>query len=386
MTALEGSERCVPRTLVLTGHDYRSRLRATMHFIIDELVNRGEVRVFTPGISELLRLKRAMPSETRDRIYNEPVEHDGALCFAWRTLVHPFNPRAAGLFQLSRRFFELYRNSAPPILKSWAGWADTIIVESGFPVLFLPDLARHNPKATIIYFASDALETIGCDPYLIECLQHAAPEIAWSCILSSKMADFVPSSMVTHVVPQGIDPNILSLVGPSPFPAGRHAVSIGSMLFDPDFFEVAARAFPDVTFHIIGSQARTKHIGSNVNWYDVMQFSDLPSFMHHADFGIAPYRNGPGTTYLSDTSLKLIQYGMFALPAVCPNFAADGRRLRFGYEPGDAPSIVAAITAALSCTDRTPVSGTPWSEVAERMLRPEAYTESPRETEALKRL
>jgi 2-beta-glucuronyltransferase len=357
------------RTLVLTGHDYRSRLRATLHFLIDELASLGDVRVFTPGMSELLRLKRALPDEASHLTYNRVVEHGGAQCYVWRTLLHPFNPRKPWLHPVSAPLFDLYRQAAPPVLREWAGWADTIIVESGFPALFLEDLAAFNPGARLIYFASDALETIGCDPHLIQCLNRAAPKIAWACILSPKMSPFVPPGIRKVVVPQGVDTSIAALAGKSPYSLGRNAVSIGAMLFDPRFFRIAAEAFPEVTFHIIGSQAKPDPTASNVVWYETKPFAELPSYIKHADFGIAAYRDSPGTEYLSDTSLKLIQYGMLGVPAVCPHFAAGGKRLRFGYTPGDDASIITAITSALASADRTPVPGTSWRDVVRQVLR-----------------
>lgn len=366
----ESSDRKAPRILVLTGHDYRSQWRANMHFVIDELKSHGEVRVFSAGFSELLRLKRSLPPNAADLAYNANVQHNGVECFVWRTLVHPFNPRTQILHAVSGPFFEAYRKMAPKVLEEWALWADTIIVESGFPVLFLEDLTAYNPSARLIYYASDALETIGCDPHLVKCLDRAAPAISWACMLSPKMAPFLPSAIKAVFVPQGVDTSIGKLAGETPYPPGRHAVSIGSMLFDPGFFRIAAEAFPDVTFHIIGSNAKPDPEAANVRWYGAMPFADLPKYIKHADFGIAPYRDSPGTEYLSDTSLKLIQYGMLGVPAVCPHFATGGKPLRFGYTPDNAASIVAAIDGALACTDRTPIPGADWTEVTRRILNP----------------
>lgn len=366
----EGSARPAQRTLVLTGHDYRSRLRATLHFVIDELRLLGDVRVFTPGMSELLRVKRALPDEEAGLSYNRVVEHNSVTCFVWRTLVHPFNPRTRLLHPLSSPLFDVYRKMAPQLLGEWAAWADTIIVESGFPALFLEDLAAFNPKARLIYFASDALETIGCDPHLIKCLERAAPRISWACVLSPKMTPFVPAGIRKVVVPQGVDTMIATLAGASPFSEGQQAVSVGAMLFDARFFKVASEAFPEVTFHIIGSQAKPDPVADNVRWYPTLPFAELPAFIKHASFGIAAYKDSPGTEYLSDTSLKLIQYGMLGLPAVCPHFAVGDKRLRYGYTPGDPESILLAVRAALACTDRSPVSGTSWQQVVQRMLNP----------------
>ncbi|MGH1422596.1 MAG: hypothetical protein ACRBEQ_12335 [Hyphomonas sp.] len=369
-------EDAAPRILFLTGHDYRRSPRGTIHFLVDEMVKNANVRVFTPGISEILRFKGAFPAEARELAYNKVFEHQGVTNYVWRTPLHPFNLRKKILEPVSRAAFDLYRRVAPPILTEWAKWADIIIVESGLPVLFLESLSSANPAARLVYFSSDSLETIGCDPYLNTCLERAVPKIAYACVLSEQMQRQLPPDMRCVKVPQGVDPSIVNLAGPSPYGAGQHMVSIGAMLFDAEFFHIAANAFPDVTFHVIGSQANPESLPPQVEWYPTMPFEKLPSFIRHADAGIAPYRDSPGATYLRDTSLKLIQYGLFGIPAICPDFAAADREKRFGYRPGDAESICAAIKGALACTDRASVPSANWVDVAQRVLAPADFADT----------
>lgn len=373
---MNGKAADAPRILFLTGHDYRRSPRGSIHFIVDEMARRSDVRVFTPGISEILRLKGSFPAEARALSYNSVFEHGGVTNYVWRTPLHPFNLRKKILEPVSRAAFDLYRKVAPSILREWAQWADVIIVESGLPVLFLEPLAKANPAARLVYFSSDSLETIGCDPYLNTCLTKAAPDIEYACVLSGQMQKQMPPDMRCVKVPQGVDPSIVSLAGPSPYGAGKHVVSIGAMLFDAEFFHIAAKAFPDVTFHVIGSQASPESLPSEVEWYPTMPFEKLPSFICHADAGIAPYRDSPGASYLSDTSLKLIQYGLFGIPAICPDFAAAGRHKRFGYRPGDVDSIRAAVSGALACEDREPVLSANWVDVVDRVLAPADFTDT----------
>ncbi len=66
--------------------------------------------------------------------------------------------------------------------------------------------------------------------------------------------------------------------------------------------------------------------------------------------------------------MKLIQYESFGVPAVCPAIVAGEREGRFGYTPGDAQSISAAIRAALAkgrFEGHLPMG---WQEVADRIL------------------
>ena len=90
-------------------------------------------------------------------------------------------------------------------------------------------------------------------------------------------------------------------------------------------------------------------------------------------FGVAPYRDANTPTYLIDTSLKLRQFGLFGIPAVCPNFALGDAPGRFGYVPGDSTSIAAAIQRALDNRQAITVDAMSWSGVLDRILSPEEF-------------
>ena len=149
------------------------------------------------------------------------------------------------------------------------------------------------------------------------------------------------------------------------------------MHFDASFFQIAAGAFPEITFHVIGPGAAGQDLsGPNIRVYGEMRFQDTLPFVKHAAFGIAPYRNDGIPAYLADTSMKLRQYRFFGIPAVCPNFAAGGDPYRLGYGPSDKPSIVAAIASALE-TGRVPAGAfLSWREVADRLLRPTDFPDT----------
>lgn len=364
------------RILILTGHDMRCAPRGSVHFIADELAKQADVRVFTPGISELLRLKGVFPKQTRMLSYNKVFKHEKLESYVWRTPIHPFNPRRRFLEPVSKMAFEIYRRAAPDILQEWANWADIIIVESGLPVLFMETLHDANPGARLVYFCADGLETIRCDPYLSECLERAAPWTDYACILSPLMETCIPKGVRCVWVPQGIDASITDIAGENPYSGGINMVSVGAMLFDPSFFDVAAHAFPHVNFHVIGSGVSQKALPSQVNWYPTMPFKELPRYFKFADAGIAPYRNSADVEYLRDTSLKLIQYGLFGLPAICPHFAAADYDRRFGYEPGNPDSICQAIQSALDCQSRAPIPAASWHDTAMRMISPEKFSDT----------
>jgi 2-beta-glucuronyltransferase len=141
------------------------------------------------------------------------------------------------------------------------------------------------------------------------------------------------------------------------------------MLFDPNFFEVAAPAFPDITFHILGAGKRANSLQMpNVFVRGETPFQETLSYIKHADAGIAAYQGARVSPYLADTSMKLMQYGAYGLPAICPGVAVGQHAGRFGYTPGDRASIIAAVAAALAHGRFIGEVQPTWEEVTSQLL------------------
>ena len=160
---------------------------------------------------------------------------------------------------------------------------------------------------------------------------------------------------------------IAEITDPSPFGPGRHAVSVGSMLFDANFFQIAAASFPEITFHVIGSGAKQGALPASVHVYGEMPFRETLKYLKYADFGIAPYKVANLPYYLCDTSMKLMQYEFLGLPAVCPHFVVGEHISRFGYQPDDAESIGSAIRAAMNTSKRNDGTFLDWEQVTARI-------------------
>ncbi|HWT72786.1 MAG TPA: hypothetical protein VN361_11430 [Oxalicibacterium sp.] len=362
--------------LVISAHDYRSRRKAGVHFITAELAKRGPTKFFSCQYSKLSEMK-SDPRLSLDALANSKAMHEGVECFLWKTLIHPFNMRKPVLRPLEALLFRLYVNHASPVLIDWIWWADVVVFESGIAPIFFELVERLNPSAKTVYLASDDLETINVASYVKRTFDRIAPRMDALCLKSRFMLDGVPASANRYIVPHGFDFSVAEHADPSPYPEGRHAVAVGSMLFDPGFFVIASKLFPDITFHIIGSgKGRQEGYGPNVKVYDEMPHKTTLPYIKHATIGIAPYRASGLPAYLSDTSLKLMQYDFFGLPAVCPHGIVGDYRSRFGYTPDDADSILTAITAALAAprmSFRTPLR---WSEVVDRLLDPARFDDT----------
>ena len=77
-----------PNFLVVTAHDYRTPRRTTMHFIADELAERGTTRFFSLRYSALSRLRPDGRHPIADRA-NQLETIKGVDCFLWKTNRRP---------------------------------------------------------------------------------------------------------------------------------------------------------------------------------------------------------------------------------------------------------------------------------------------------------
>ncbi|PUA18734.1 glycosyltransferase family 1 protein [Glaciimonas sp. PCH181] len=365
------------RSLVITAHDYRSRRKVNMHFIAAELKKYGETSFFSCQYSFLSQLK-SDPRSALNHLANKVEVHDGVRCFLWKTFIHPINLRKNILFPVEKFLFSRYVAFPSPVLVEWIKQADIVFFESGIAPIFFDLVQRLNPLAKTVYIASDDLDTINVASYVKSVFARVAFKMDALCLTSRLMAEGMPGVENCYVIPHGFDFSVEEHADPSPYDAGLHAVSVGSMLFDPLFFVMASRLFPEVTFHIIGC-GRGAHPGyeKNVIVHEEMRHQTTLPYIKHAAIGIAPYRSEEVPRYLSDTSMKLMQYDFFKLPAVCPASVVGDYTSRFGYIPGNADSIAHAMRAALSAPrlapKRTPLR---WSEVVERMLAPETFSDT----------
>jgi|SRR5580704_1306120 2-beta-glucuronyltransferase len=109
-----------------------------------------------------------------------------------------------------------------------------------------------------------------------------------------------------------------------------------------------------------------------------MPFKETIRYIRNATFGIAPYRRAVGSEYLSDTSMKLMQFDYLGIPSVCSDFAAGDHPYRFGYRPNDPQSIRQAIQGALAIAEqhRPKRQFLTWDDVAQRILNPKAFPDT----------
>jgi 2-beta-glucuronyltransferase len=362
--------------LVISAHDYRSPRKAGIHFLTAELAKLGSTRFFSIRYSRLSKFK-SDPRESLDAYANQKAVFENVECYLWKTLIHPFNTGTPNLRGFENFLFRLYIQYPSRVLIEWIKDSEVIFFESGIAPIFFDLVKRLNPEAKTIYVASDDLSVINVADFVKQTFERVAPSMSAICLKSRFMATGVPHSANRYLIPHGFDFSVGEHADPSPYPSGIHAVSVGSMLFDPDFFVVASKQFPHVMFHVIGSGTPAHPgYGDNVRVYDEMSHRSTLPYIKHASFGIAPYRSADVPRYLADTSLKLIQYDYFKLPAVCPHAVVGDYASRFGYEPGNSESIREAIRHAMQAPRVSSRKLLQWSEVVQRMLNPAGFDDT----------
>jgi 2-beta-glucuronyltransferase len=361
--------------LFISVHDFRSLRKASVHFIAAEMARRGSVRFVSVGLSRLSAHRGDTRANLADRA-NRVERVADVDCYLWRMPWHPFTLRRQALAGVESAMFRLYRLMLPRVPADWIRQADTVFIESGMAVIFIADVRRLNPTARIIYLASDDLDTVGCAATIKRDFRDHFDAIDTVRLPSRFLAAGMPHTRQAVLVPHGIDRSIAAVTHPNPYGDRPACVSVGSMLFDAGFFTHAAAAFPAIDFHIIGAgKAADGLAGANIIIHPEMAFDRTLGYLQHAAFGVAPYRDADTPEYLIDTSLKLRQFGLFGIPAVCPNFALGGTPGRFGYVPGDTASIAAAIGAALGNTAPISITALSWGEVVDRILSPADFAD-----------
>jgi 2-beta-glucuronyltransferase len=365
------------KVVLISDHDYRTARRANMHPIADALVCLGhDVSFISVRFSMLSRLKGDSRSFLWDSA-NKPEFTNNVRCYLWKTAFHPINLNNRILNTLSAPLYKLYGRMPCRFLDDELRSASHVIVESGLGAVLLRRARALNHSVKIAYLASDDLATVGVHPSVQTELEKAARVINFACVPSRRMATgFEWAGDRLFFVPHGLRGADFAVPGPNPYSAELNAVSVGSMLFDSGFFVTAAEHFPDIQFHVIGA-GQSFSAPRNVIQHAEMNFRATLPYIRHATFGVAPYRPARHCDYISDTSMKLMQYEHCGIPAVCPTFAVGNNPNRFGYAPGDTPSIAAAIEAALAHRHSIqPRRFLSWEDVAQRLLDPREFADT----------
>lgn len=361
--------------LFLTGHILRSKRKAGFHFLAESLVAQGWRVIFvTVGISWLSWLPwfKNDHRATKESIAkaNRLIWHNQNLGeMIWIKPFHPCNLRSAIANELVTPLYALYGRLSLGELQDVLPEVDVAVIENGPGLLLVDRLKRECPSMTTIYNVSDDLEVLKAHPILLRAERRLAP-VFDRIRVNSPMLKHKFARQDVMFIPQGINKAAFDKDFDNPYRGNRtKVVTVGKMLFDRSFFEIACAAFPEWEFHIIGG-IQPFLTASNAVFHGELPFDETVPYLKWADIGVAPYRYKEGAEYLAWSSLKLSQYRYCGLPTVAPAFVTNLREGLIGYIPGDEASIKHALLEAAdadrSRIQRADVLG--WDDVARQVV------------------
>ena len=369
------------RVLIVTGHHFAEAPRKVdLHFMADTLRAAGDHVDFLA--CRLSFISRFLKDGRFDHVRQLPRNRwnriaEGLEEFLWSAPFHPVNLKSPLLNRLTTPLFRLYDLLLPKaVMARMAGYTH-ILIESGPPPLLVHRIRQAAPQARIIYHAADRLRTIHVHPCVEAALRDGIGAYDLIHIMAEAMrADFPEDAPVLYL-PHGIAKETFDRATVSPYAGPRNAVSVGDMLFDPQVIDTLATASPDWTFHLFGKKAVPSVTRANIVVHGEVPFEAIVPFIRFADVGLAPYRQSEGADYLSQSSLKMIQYSYCRLPIVAPVFAAAGREHVCAYRPCDAASTVQAFRKAQTY-DRARIETSTilsWQEAVRRLFDHQAIAE-----------
>lgn len=343
---------------------------ASMHFVADELVKRGEkVSFLTTGFSYMSLLRGDTRSYDRKAV-GAVYAHHGIQCVFPVKTFHPQNVHNTILNELLRPLYDRYGALYKADFQKLDTSPEVVIIESGYSILLYRELRVRFPRSRLVYWVSDDPLSLRMHPSVLEADRElvAAPDVL-KVIVSRGLRDRYPGS---HYVQKGISVEQFDAPCANPYVATQskwNVVSVGSMLFDRDALEGAASLAPEIAFHVIGPDAAARP-PANVRYYGTLPFNQTVPFIKYADAGIAPYFETEGVGYISQSSLKMAQYSYCKRPIVCPSFASEGRKGFYSYRASDPTDMARAIRDAVTGegTEPDPSICLPWKEVVSNFL------------------
>lgn len=368
----------------VTGHDAAAPRKVDFHFWAQSLERRGiRVDFMTVGLSDATAFKK------NGRLFSAPFNQWVTLSshvdkFVWKPLFHPFTLNSRSLDSLTGWLFQFYPLLLPRSVKERVERADVIVVESGVGLTLIKAMKEQAPRARLVYSVSDLLETLTFHPLVFKAEREAIECFDMIRVPAMVMKESFPQHIPIHYIPPGLNKADFDQPVETPYKYPHNAISIGDMLFDAQVLETLADNFTEWTFHLFGKKATLNNPKANVIEHGEKPFGELIPYLKHADIGIAPYKQAPRVEYISQSSLKLVQYTYCRLPVVAPTFAAAGRSHVLGFDTTSADSLIEAFHKAVSY-DRNlidPTTVLSWDAVAQTMFLDGAAQAAPSSREA----
>ena len=332
----------------MAAHAADSKRKVNFHFWVEALNNKNiDVDFVTVGFSRATSYKKK--SRQFEPPFNEWVQLNPRLRkYLWRPLFHPFSTRNKFLDKIIETILSFYPSLMPKNLLSGIDDVDFFIIENGAGLLLMPKLKKLYPNAKFVYSVCDRIETLGYHPLIVEAEKQVLPLFDVIRVPSEPMRKDYDDQYNVQLIPHGLDKDAFDKDFKTPYENKNNVISVGDMLFDADTIRLLATEFPKWTFHLFGKKAKLEPPLPNVIAYGEMPFEFIIPYIKYADIGLAPYYNAKNADYLSQSSLKMMQYTYCKLPIVAPTFAAAGRAHVCDYNTEDDNSKIAAMNKAIN--------------------------------------
>lgn len=359
------------KIVLITAHQADSQRRVDFHFWAEIFEQQGiSVDFVTVGFSRATKIKRY--ARKFDPPYNKWINISPFIRkFMWCPVFHPFSLGKHFLDTLTTPIFNFYPQMIPDNLLSEISDVDLFIVENGAGLMLIPKLAKSFPKAKFIYSVCDRIETLKYHPLIRNAETKSLKYFDLIRVPAKVMCkDYDNGKNKIKYIPHGLNKEQFDQALNSPYNKTGNAVCVGDMLFDAFTIEILAKNYPEWTFHLFGRKAVINNKYPNVIAHGEKLFEEIIPYIVYADIGIAPYKNAPNADYLSNSSMKIIQYTYCRLPVVAPDFSALGRKHVCAYKNNQISSIIKAMNKAISY-DRKAINSKEimdWKDVTEVMI------------------
>ncbi len=313
----------------------------------------NEVTFITTGLSLFSVLRKDARLKTGRPLRKLWEEGPGLYSFLHFTLLHPHTLIIPVLDRLSGGMVRKYADCSLGQAEAKLKEAELIVYESCSAVCLLPRMRQIAPQAKHIYRASDILSAMrSLHPEVKQIEREIIPLFDLISVPKESMMKCFAGHPRVFTHAHGIDTAAYDAQTVNPYPpepGRKHCVFVGMSHLDYEFLQTAARAFPEVLFHIIGPLAQNA-LGENIIYYGRMEYHDTLKYIKFADVGLYTRMADPDLLSTLGCSLKMQQYRYCQLPVVVSDKIdtppPDDQFFRYQY--GNPESMKRALQDALA--------------------------------------
>ena len=360
------------KVIIITTHEYYIGRKTGLHFLSEYFSKKNKTYFITVGLSYLSFLKKHRKHFSKP--FNKLRQISSNLyTYTWVSFFHPFKTPSRFIDTLIEPIVSLYALLLPKTLKLILKDNNEkyfVIIENGSGLLLVNKIKLYCKNVKLIYWQSDKLSLL---PY--PNIIHKAEKkflylfdyVRTNAMLTAE--EYKLRHPKVFYIQQGIQKNLFNQKYSNPYKKKNNVISMGESHLDKETLIKIIEMFPNWNFHIFGKNIRLPKY-PHLTHYGEINFNQLVPYIIYADIGLAIYNDHESTSYLVDSSLKIIQYSYCRLPVICPNIIKNPKKNIFTYRTNDQKSIYNSFMKAISF-NKNDVSNDEildWSEIGKKIL------------------